>query len=73
MRVSMPKRKNLIALDTPDYQAKYRKIPSRHGIKVRSCMSCKTEFKSEGPQNRLCEACRHGSEDFAYALEIPRK
>jgi hypothetical protein len=27
-------------------------------MRVRPCITCNTEFMSEGPHNRMCDACR---------------
>lgn len=32
-------------------------------ITKRPCICCKDEFKSEGPQNRMCTSCRQTKED----------
>ena len=28
--------------------------------KVRPCITCQTDFHSEGPHNRMCDSCRSG-------------
>lgn len=35
--------------------------PRRHTPKVRPCMSCRRNFLSQGPHNRMCVDCRHKS------------
>ncbi len=30
-------------------------------VKRRACLTCGTEFQSEGPHNRMCRACRQQS------------
>lgn len=33
-------------------------------MRKRPCMTCTTEFMSEGPHNRLCDACRAKANDM---------
>ena len=33
-------------------------------MRERPCMTCTTEFMSEGPHNRLCDACRANANDM---------
>jgi hypothetical protein len=38
-------------------------------ILVRSCLSCGTDFKSEGAHNRMCNPCRAKSEDWMSRMQ----
>ena len=33
-------------------------------MRMRPCLTCSTEFLSEGPHNRLCDACRDNVNDM---------
>jgi Zn finger protein HypA/HybF involved in hydrogenase expression len=35
-------------------------------MKLRPCITCRTEFRSEGPHHRMCQRCRKGggAEDY---------
>lgn len=35
-----------------------RKIPPARAVTQRKCLRCGNAFKSEGPQHRMCTACR---------------
>lgn len=37
---------------------KIESLPERLRPRVRSCRCCGTDFRSDGPHNRLCNACR---------------
>lgn len=39
------------------------KLPARHQPRLRPCMCCQREFKSDGAHNRLCNNCRLRGQD----------
>jgi len=43
--------------------------PKEKKIRVRRCLRCDRPFKSEGPWQRLCPACRQYATENAYEEE----
>lgn len=41
-----------------------REALSRPALTVRKCLRCERPFSSEGPHNRLCEACREANAEM---------
>lgn len=37
------------------------RLERRARVRARACLTCGAEFKSEGPHNRMCAACRQQS------------
>jgi hypothetical protein len=53
----------------PRVQVKSRASLSKGRVKERSCLRCDQVFHSEGPYNRLCQACR----EYLNALPTPEE
>lgn len=53
--------------------AMHAKPAPRRRKTQRECITCHEFFVSEGPHNRMCTACRHGSEVTVYSLGETKK